>query len=68
MSNNIEIIFDSMLKFDIEYDYNWSFNCSKDIEFYKKEYLDFKVNKWVLLEKNTIIFCNTCELEKLNVK
>jgi hypothetical protein len=65
MINSTEVIFNSMLKAcNADYNYNWSFNCSLDFKYNKKEYLGFKVYKWRLLEKNTILFCDTAEIDK----
>jgi hypothetical protein len=68
MKNSTEVIFNSMLKAcPVNYNYNWSFNLSLDIKYNKKEYLGFKVFKWRLLKKDTIIFCDTCEIDKKNL-
>ena len=65
MRNNIERTFDAMLKAaPCNYDYNWSFNCSLDIKYDLDTYLGFNVFKWKLLKKDTIIFCDTCEITK----
>ena len=57
MKPAVEVIFNSILKAaTFDYDYTYAFNCSLDVPYKKETYLGFKVIKWRLLEKNTIIF------------
>lgn len=65
MRTATEVIFDSMLKAcPVDYDYNWSFNCSLDVKYKLDTYMGFKVYKWRLLKKDTIFFGNTAEIDK----
>lgn len=65
MRTATEVVFDSMLKACyVNYDYNWSFNCSLDIKYDLDTYLGFKVFKWRVFPKDTIVFANTAEIDK----
>ena len=65
MRTATEVVFDSMLKAcHVNYDYNWSFNCSLDVKYDLDTYLGFKVFKWRVFPKDTIVFANTAEIDK----
>lgn len=57
MKPAVEVIFNSILKAaTFDYDYTYAFNCSLDIPYKHETYLGFKVIRWRLLKKDTIIF------------
>lgn len=65
MRTATEVVFDSMLKAcHVNYDYNWSFNCSLDVKYNLDTYMGFKVFKWRVFPKDTIVFANTAEIDR----
>jgi hypothetical protein len=68
MRTAVEVVFDAMLKAcPADYDYNWSFNCSLDVKYKLDTYMGFKVFKWRVFPKDTIVFANTGEIYRKEI-